>query len=69
MRTLPQPAKAVIIGQGRKIYAVAADVHLNPNTFGAVLNRRLPPPDGLPERLADVLGVPAIELFDDIEAA
>lgn len=69
VRVCPHPAKAVITAQGRHIYEVAAAAGLNPNTLGQVLNRRCDVPAWLPDRLADVLGVPAGELFDEIPVA
>lgn len=62
--TIPQPAKALIVASGRHIYEVAAEAGVNPNLLGAVLNRRLPPPEGLADRLAAALGVQPGVLFD-----
>jgi len=61
----PHPAKGIIAAQGRHLYEVAGQVGLNPNMFGAVLNRRFPVPAWLPDRLAAVLGVDAAGLFDE----
>jgi plasmid maintenance system antidote protein VapI len=64
LKNRPHPAKGVIVAQGRHLYEVAAQVGINPNTLGAVLNRRLPVPPELATRLAVLLGVDEGVLFD-----
>lgn len=62
-RKRPHPAKAVIVGQGRTIKSVAAEVSVNPHTLGRVLNRHEQPWPRLRRRLAELLELPESELF------
>lgn len=61
----PEPAKAIIVGRGERLNAVAANVNINPDLFCRVLNRRTASWPALRRRLSEYLGVPESELFDD----
>ena len=65
MAVLPQPAKAIIVGRGERLKAVASCVKVNPDLFGRVLNRRTASWLALRRRLSEYLGLPESELFDE----
>lgn len=65
----PHPAKAVIVGRGERISEAAAAVQVNAHTLGRVLNKKAEPWPALRQRLAEHLGRPESELFDNGEAA
>lgn len=68
MSVRPLPAKAVIVGRGERINAVASAIHVNADLFGRVLNRRTASWPALRARLSNYLELPEPELFGE-EAA
>jgi transcriptional regulator with XRE-family HTH domain len=65
MSRSPIPAKGAVALSGRTQRELAAKIHVNPNTFGRVLNGYVTPWPALRSRLADELGVPESELFPE----
>lgn len=68
-RPRPHPAKAVIVGSGRTLTDVAESIGYNPHLLGRVLNRRVQSWPRIRQALANELGVPESELFDDASVA
>ena len=61
----PHPARVLIVARGRTVADVARAIGYSPTTLTLVLRRRVAPWPKLRRRLADELGVPEAELFDD----
>lgn len=62
-RTIPHPAKAIIVARGEKIGTVAERIGTNAHTLGRVLNRKASSWPALRQRLAEDLGLAEEELF------
>lgn len=66
---MPAPAHprlaARLAMEGIPRYVVAARLGINGNTLGGIISGRLEPTGSQRERIAELLGVPADELFED----
>ncbi len=63
----PHPARAVMAQRRMTIRALAAEVGVNANTLGRVLNGRADPWPALRKKVALALGMPETALFHDPE--
>lgn len=67
MRRTPQPAKAYVAARGIPQKQLAEAVGVTEHWLGRVLNGRADGSTVLRHRIADRLGIPVGELFDDVD--
>lgn len=58
-----------VVRDGRRKYLIAADAHVPPASFSAILSGRLRPTPATQERIAKALGVPVEEIFPELVSA